>query len=68
MGGRPSAGIRQVYGGLILEMQVGTRKLSGEIYEAAPTIVAMGRQPAFDRLVSAKYWERYQIWPLYFGA
>ena len=37
-----------------MEMQVGTRKLSGEIYDAAPTIVAMGRQPEFDRLVSAR--------------
>jgi len=36
---------RQVYGGLVKEVQVGMRKFSGEIYDATPTIVAMGRQP-----------------------
>ena len=61
-------GIRQAYGGLVLELNVGMRKFSGEIYEAAPTIVAMGRQPEFDSMISAKYWLRFQVWPLYFGS
>ena len=61
-------GIRQVYGGLILELNVGMRKFSGEVYDAAPTIVAMGRQPEFDSMISAKYWQRFLVWPLYFGS
>jgi len=44
------------------------RKFSGEIYDASTTIVAMGRQPEFDRLISSKFWERFTMWPLYFGA
>jgi hypothetical protein len=34
----------------------------GEIYDAGPTIVAMGRQPEFDRMISMRYWQRFQIW------
>lgn len=61
-------GIQQVYGGLILELNVSMRKFSGEIYDASPTIVAMGRQPEFDKMISMRYWQRFQIWPLFFGA
>jgi|EP01046_Picozoa_sp_COSAG06_P041227 hypothetical protein len=39
-------------------MNIGMRKFSGEIYDASTTIVAMGRQPEFDRLISSKFWER----------
>ena len=41
-------GIRQVYGGLIIESNIALRKLGGEIYDAAPTIKAMGREPEFE--------------------
>lgn len=61
-------GIRQVYGGLIQEMNIGMRKFSGEIYDASTTIVAMGRQPEFDRIICSKFWERFTMWPLYLGA
>lgn len=51
-------GIRQVDGGLIQEMNIGMRKFSGEIYDASTTIVAMGRQPEFDKLICGKFYER----------
>ena len=61
-------GIRQVYGGLINEVKIGMRKFSGEVYDATPTIVAMGRQPEWDKMISKRFYERFLIWPLYFGA
>ena len=51
-------GIRQVYGGLILEAWVSMRKFSGEMFDAAPTIVAMGRQAEFDSMINSRYWTR----------
>ena len=42
-------------------MNIGMRKFSGEIYDASTTIVAMGRQPEFDRLICGKFWERFNV-------
>jgi hypothetical protein len=52
----------------VLQVQVGMRKFSGEIYDATPTIVAMGRQPEWDSMLGKRFYERFLIWPLYFGA
>jgi ABC-type multidrug transport system ATPase subunit len=46
--------IRQVYGGVILEAWISMRKFSGELFDASPTIRAMGRQPEFDTLITSK--------------
>ena len=61
-------GIRQVYGGLVKEIQIGMRKSAGELYDATPTIVAMGRQGDWDKILDKRFYERLLIWPLYFGA
>ena len=61
-------GIRQVYGGLIIEAWVGMRKFSGEMFDASPTIRAMGRTTEFESLINGKYYERLFLSPLYFGA
>jgi|EP01043_Picozoa_sp_COSAG02_P016624 hypothetical protein len=44
------------------------RKSAGELYDATPTIVAMGRQGEWDKMLDKRFYERFLIWPLYFGA
>ena len=61
-------GIRQVYGGAVLECWIGMRKYSGEIFDGSPTIRAMGRSPHFDTITCRKFWEWYQLSPLFFGS
>ena len=61
-------GIRQVYGGLIIEAWVGMRKFSGEIFDASPTIVAMGREDEFDVISNRKFYQNFQLSPLFFGS
>jgi hypothetical protein len=51
-------GIRQVYGGLILEAWVSMRKFSGEMFDGAPTVVAMGRQAEFNAMINSRYFTR----------
>ena len=51
-------GIRQVYGGLILEAWVTMRKFSGEMFDGAPTVVAMGRQAEFNAMINSRYFTR----------
>ena len=53
-----SRGIRQVYGGLILEAWVSMRKFSGEMFDGAPTVVAMGRQAEFNAMINSRYFTR----------
>jgi ABC-type multidrug transport system fused ATPase/permease subunit len=44
------------------------RKFSGEMFDAAPTVVAMGRQAEFNSMINERYWTRFQLSPLYFGS
>lgn len=61
-------GIRQVYGGMIIEAWVGMRKFSGEIFDASPTIRAMGREEEFDVIANKRFYQNLQLSPLFFGS
>jgi ABC-type multidrug transport system fused ATPase/permease subunit len=61
-------GIRQVYGGLIIEAWVGMRKFSGEMFDASPTIRAMGREEEFNAISNKKFYQNFQLSPLFFGS
>ena len=57
-----------VAGGVIIEAWVGMRKFSGELFDASPTICAMGRQDEFNTISNTKFYQNFQLSPLYFGS
>ena len=48
--------IQQVMGGLIQKANVSMRKTAGEVFEAAPTISAMGREDDFERITNNEFY------------
>ena len=55
-------------GGLIIEAWVGMRKFSGELFDASPTICAMGREEEFNAISNKKFYQNFQLSPLFFGS
>eukprot|EP01052_Picozoa_sp_SAG31_P009033 SAG31_NODE_467_length_15267_cov_13.792919_9_plen_92_part_00 len=55
-------------GGLIQETNIKQRKLAGELFDASPTICAMGRQPLFDNITNHELYLSSQNITLILGA
>ena len=48
--------IQQVMGGLIQKANISMRKTAGEVFDAAPTISAMGREDDFERITNNEFY------------
>jgi|EP01043_Picozoa_sp_COSAG02_P009581 ABC-type multidrug transport system fused ATPase/permease subunit len=44
------------------------RKFSGELFDASPTICAMGREEEFDAISNKRFYQNFQLSPLFFGS
>ena len=58
----------QVYGGLIIESNIVMRKVAGEIFDASPTIAAMGREAEFSVITNNNFYKDFQLGPLIFAS
>ena len=47
---------------------MGMRKFSGELFDASTTIRAMGREEEFNAISNKKFYQNFQLSPLFFGS